>query len=145
MSFDLSYILLVEDDPDDIVLVRRSLTKSGWQQGLKVVNDGELAMEFLSTAKPLPSLVLLDLRLPRKSGIDVLKWLRAQPQLSSLPVVVLTHSEEGMDVERANTIGVTAYLNKPVMLDDLMRILQRPDVIAGSSGTHACPPSPPIH
>ena len=77
---------------------------------------------------PLSSLVLLDLKLPRKSGHEVLEWLRAQPALNRMPVVVLTSSKESRDVNRAYDLGANSYLVKPVAFADLLRMAQTLDL-----------------
>lgn len=99
-------ILLVEDNPKDVLLMRRAVKKAEIANPLQVVNDGDEAVLYLSgqapyndrTRYPLPVLILLDLKLPRPSGAEVLMWLRQQPVLKRLPVVVLTASREYMDV-----------------------------------------------
>ena len=91
-------MLLVEDDPNDILLIQRAFAKACLVNPLKVVRDGEEALNYLSGSGefadrgryPLPSLILLDLKLPRKSGLEILQWLRQQPALKHIPVIVLT-------------------------------------------------------
>jgi CheY-like chemotaxis protein len=138
-----SNILLVEDNPDDILLIRRAFRKAGAFDSLEVVEDGEKAVAYLGgtgdyAARELPAVVLLDLKLPRRSGIEVLEWLRSQPGLRRIPVVVLTGSGERSDVNRAFDAGANSYLVKPVQFDaliDVMKLLnvywlllnQRPD------------------
>jgi CheY-like chemotaxis protein len=138
-----STILLVEDNPDDILLIRRAFRKAGAFDSLEVVEDGEQAVAYLGgtgdyAARELPAVVLLDLKLPRRSGIEVLEWLRSQPGLRRIPVVVLTGSGERSDVNRAFDAGANSYLVKPVQFDaliDVMKLLnvywlllnQRPD------------------
>ena len=103
-----SNVLLVEDDPNDVFLVRRAFEKSKLSSVIHVAKDGEEAIAFLSGAGqyrdrkrfPLPVLVLLDLKLPRKSGFDVLDWLRREPVLKRLPVVILTSSREVKDIDK---------------------------------------------
>ena len=118
MTFTL---LWVEDDPDDVLLGERALVKAGFQHP-RIVRDGEQAISYLRgegefadrTRFPIPSLVLLDLKLPRKSGIEVVRWIRAAEGLSRIPVVILTSSQERSDMERAYDSGANAYLVKPV-------------------------------
>ncbi|HEX7899268.1 MAG TPA: response regulator [Planctomycetota bacterium] len=118
MSFTL---LWVEDDPDDILLGGRALIKGGFEKP-QIVRDGEDAIAYLSGKAPfddraqfpMPSLVLLDLKLPRKSGIEVLKWIRGMEGLKRIPVVILTSSRERHDIDRAYDTGANAYLVKPV-------------------------------
>jgi CheY-like chemotaxis protein len=125
-------VLLVEDDPDDVVLTQRAFKKASVANPLHVVTDGEEAVAYLSgqgrfadrAEHPLPMLLLLDLKLLRRSGLEVLEWLRAQPGLRRLPVVVLTSSKESQDVNRAYDLGVNSYLVKPVAFDSLQEMVQ---------------------
>jgi CheY-like chemotaxis protein len=125
-------ILLVEDSPDDVLLVQRAFRKVGATSPMHVVPDGEQAMAYLAgigvyadrDRHPLPSLVLLDLKLPRRSGFEVLEWVRRQPGLRRLPVVVLTGSDEAADVDRAADLGANSYLVKPVGFDPLLEIVR---------------------
>jgi CheY-like chemotaxis protein len=118
-------VLLVEDDPNDILLTQRAFRKANLVHvSLQVVQDGDAAVFYLSgTGKyadrgrhPLPVLMLLDLKLPRRSGHEVLTWLRQQPNLKRLPVIVLTSSKENTDVNKAYDLGANSYLVKPVGL-----------------------------
>ena len=123
-------ILLVEDNPDDVLLIRRAFAKAGTTAPLNVVSDGEAAVAYLAGEGayadrahfPLPALLLLDLKRPPKSGLEVLEWLRARPGLRRLPVVVLTSSRESVDVQRAYDLGANSYLVKPVAFDDMRRM-----------------------
>lgn len=118
MSFTL---LWVEDDPNDVILGLRALRKAGFPEPA-VVRDGEAAVSYLSgegdyadrARFPLPGLVLLDLKLPRLSGFEVLRWIRRQDGLRRLPTVVMTSSKERRDVDRAYDYGASAYLVKPI-------------------------------
>lgn len=126
-------ILLVEDDDNDVVLLRRAFAKSRLANALKVVADGEAALAYLAGEAPyedrvLPELVLLDLKLPRKSGHEVLEWIRSQPGLRYLPVVVLTSSREKADLERAYALGANSYLVKPPDFEALIEMVQTLDV-----------------
>lgn len=124
--------LLVEDDPDQILLIQRAFSEAKLVNPLRVVRDGAEAVEYLSgaggfadrTRHPLPSLILLDLRLPKKSGLEVLEWLRGDPTLKETPVVVLTSSSERADIDKAYALGVSAYLVKPVRFADLLEIVK---------------------
>ena len=123
-------VLLVEDNADDVVLMRRSARQAELPCPLAVVNDGERAMAYLAgdgefadrSVHPIPSLVVLDLRLPRVSGHDVLAWIRGRPEYTTLPVVVLTNSQHPDDVSRAHALGVTEYLVKPLHFRDLVEL-----------------------
>ena len=125
-------ILLFEDEPGDVLLIRRACRRADLASPLQVVGDGEAAVAYLAGQDayadrqqyPLPALVLLDLKLPRKSGLEVLAWLRAQPALKRLPVVVLTSSRERGDVDHAYELGANSYLVKPVGFDTLLEMIQ---------------------
>lgn len=121
-------ILLVEDDPNDQLLIRRAFGKAKLMNPLSVVGDGDEAVAYLSgmggNAGP-PALIMLDLKLPRRSGLEVLEWLRAQPApLGRTPVVVLTSSRENHDVARAYELGANSYLVKPVDFDGLLEMIK---------------------
>lgn len=115
-------ILLVEDDPDDVFFLRDAFAKNGMPGAPRVVRDGEEALAYLlgqgpyadRSLHPLPALVLLDLKLPRASGHEVLERRRQRPELMRIPVVVLTSSESDDDTERAYAAGANSYLVKPV-------------------------------
>ena len=125
-------MLLVEDDPNDILLIQRAFAKACLVNPLKVVRDGEEALNYLSGSGdfadrgryPLPSLILLDLKLPRKSGLEILQWLRQQPVLKHIPVIVLTSSKESSDVSRAYDLGANSYLVKPVGFEGLLELVK---------------------
>lgn len=126
-------ILLVEDDSNDILLIQRAFHRANLVNPLQIVTDGDLAVEYLSgigkyadrDCYPLPMLMLLDLKLPRRSGLEVLQWLRQQPRLKRLPVVVLTSSKDSSDINNAYDIGVNSYLLKPPSFNDLVEIMRR--------------------
>ena len=132
MTDKLHTILLVEDDPNDVLLIRRAFGKSDVANPIQVVGDGEEAIAYLSgrgpcadrERYPLPVLLLLDLKLPRKSGFEVLEWLRQQRGLKRLPVAVLTSSAETPDINRAYDLGANSYLVKPVRFEGLLRMVQ---------------------
>ena len=126
-------ILLVEDDPNDVLLTQRAFHQAGRGAVLHVVTDGEAALAYLGGRNgyadrgrfPLPTLMLLDLKLPRKSGHEVLAWLRAQPGLRRLPVVMLTSSRESADVNRAYDLGANSYMVKPVAFEALFDLAEK--------------------
>jgi CheY-like chemotaxis protein len=132
MPADSATILVVEDRPPDVLLIRRAFMKAQIVNPLQVVADGEDAVAYLSGSgafvdrqtHPLPALLLLDLKLPRKSGLEVLSWLRAQPDIRRLPVVVLTSSKETSDVNRAYELGANSYLLKPVTFESLLNMIK---------------------
>ena len=114
-------ILLIEDNEDDLFLMKRALKEAGFNNPLYTVQDGEQAVEYLGgtgqfsdrARYPLPALVFLDLKMPMKSGHEVLAWLRTKSDLESTVVVVLTSSDEGPDVKKAYSLGADSYLVKP--------------------------------
>jgi CheY-like chemotaxis protein len=124
-------LLLVEDSEDDVFLMKRSFTRADIHFDLQVVQDGDQAVEYLSgkgifadrATYPLPTLVLLDVKLPRRNGQEVLSWIRSQPQLKGLPVVMLTSSSEPEDVDRAYRNGANSYLVKPINYEQLDKML----------------------
>jgi CheY-like chemotaxis protein len=128
-------ILHVEDDPNDVLLIERALRKAGVTAQVQVVSDGEQAVNYLAAQSnyaererfPVPVLVLLDLKLPRRSGLEVLEWIRTNPGLKRLPVVMLTSSKQPIDINRAYDLGVNAYLAKPVSFDMLVETLKTLD------------------
>jgi two-component system response regulator len=109
-------ILLVEDDVDDAELTRRAFARSRVANEIEVVRDGAAALERLlgPNAGPLPSLVLLDLKLPLVDGLEVLERLRADVRTRLLPIVILTSSREARDLERGYLLGANSYIRKPV-------------------------------
>lgn len=132
MNIEQQTILLAEDDSDQVLLIRRALRKANLMQPLQVVSNGEAAISYLCgegeyadrERYPLPILVLLDLKMPRKSGFEVLEWLKQQTELRRLPVIVLTTSKERTDVHKAYDLGVNSYLVKPVAFSDLTAMIK---------------------
>jgi CheY-like chemotaxis protein len=131
MNASPANILLVEDDPNDVLLLERAFRRAGVAYPLSIVNDGDQALDFLlgrgkyqdRLKFPLPDLVLLDLKLPRRSGHEVLRWLRGQPGLRRLPVIVLTSSKESRDVSEAYDEGANSYLVKPPTVELLIHMV----------------------
>lgn len=125
-------ILLVEDDPGDVFRIQRAFRKLNLESSLQVVTDGEKAIHYLSGQDhyqdrdryPLPVLMLLDLKLPRYSGFEVLSWLRTESNLRQLPVIVLTSSDYQLDIDRAYELGANSYLAKPPGPDALLEMVQ---------------------
>jgi len=136
MDASLDSILLIEDETDDVLLIERAFRKAGIANPLQVVRDGEQAVNYLDghgpfadrAQYPLPVLILLDLKLPRLSGHEVLRWLRRQPGLRRIPAVVLTSSRETPDVDRAYDDGANSYLVKPVSFDALLEMVKHLDM-----------------
>ena len=121
----LPVILLVEDNPDDVLLARRALKKAELPVALQVASDGDEAVGYLGAGgRPAHlSLILLDLKLPKRSGLEVLRWIRAQGDLASTPVVVLTSSGEHEDIHQAYALGANSYLQMPVAFNGLGELL----------------------
>jgi CheY-like chemotaxis protein len=125
-------ILLVEDNATDALMVQRAFKKAHLLNPVQVVDDGDKAVAYLSgqgvyadrEQYPLPVLLLLDLKLPRRSGLEVLEWLRQEEGLKRLPVVVLTSSDDKSDVNRAYDLGANSYLVKPVDFDPLLEMVK---------------------
>ena len=123
-------ILLVEDSEDDVFLMKRTLNAAGVINPVYVVTDGEQAIEYLAgegiyadrASHPLPAVVFLDLKLPLKSGHEVLAWIRAQSAFESLLVIVLTSSDEPSDLRRAYSLGASSYLVKPLTPTQLITL-----------------------
>jgi DNA-binding response OmpR family regulator len=115
-------ILLVEDDPDHEALAIRALRKANVANEIQVAHDGAEAIEYLnataSGVKPLPQLVLLDLKLPKVDGLEVLRNIRSADKTALLPVVVLTSSDEERDIVASYRLGVNSYIRKPVNFTD---------------------------
>ena len=108
-------IVLVEDNPDDQTLTLRALKKQNLANEIIVLNDGVEALAFLlDPEKPLPHLLLLDLKLPKLDGLQLLRRLRSEPRTQLLPVVVLTSSDEDRDVIEGYRLGANSYIHKPV-------------------------------
>jgi CheY-like chemotaxis protein len=117
-------ILLIEDDPNQVLFLRRSFAKLRINNPLQVVTNGQDAIVHMANpANPPPSLVLLDLLVPRIRGFKVLEWMRSRPELKDTPVAVVTSSIEPMDRRRADQLGVIAYLCKPVFPEGLQELL----------------------
>jgi CheY-like chemotaxis protein len=145
MNTERSPVLMVEDDPNDVVLVRRAFRKANLPHPLHAVEDGDAAIAYLGgegvhanrETSPVPRLILLDLKLPRKSGLEVLEWIKSQARLRRIPVVVLTSSRQPSDVNRAYDLGVNSYLVKPVSFDRLLAMVTTIDAYWLGLNEHA--------
>jgi two-component system, response regulator len=113
----LPNIILVEDNPDDERLAIRALRKGNVANEIFVSRNGEEAINMILTADPLPCVVLLDLKLPKIDGLEVLRRIRAEPRTRLLPVVVLTSSSEDRDIVESYSLGANSYVRKPVEFD----------------------------
>jgi two-component system response regulator len=110
-------ILLVEDNPDDERLTIRALRRGNIANEILVARNGEEALTMILNANPLPSVVLLDLKLPKVDGLEVLRQIRANERTKLLPVVVLTSSSEEGDIIESYKLGANSYVRKPVEID----------------------------
>lgn len=134
MKADL--ILIAEDNEDHVLLLRRALQKGAVLNPVFVVNDGDETIAYLSGEGkyadryeyPLPALLLLDLKMPKKNGFEVLEWIRGQPGLKRLRVVVLTTSDSPDDIDRAYEMGANAFMVKPL---EKRQFLDLTDAIKG--------------
>ena len=132
MSQPTPCLLLVEDNEDDVFIFSRVFARAGLTDAVQVARDGEEAVAYLAgegrfadrTTYPLPFLVFLDLKLPRRSGLDVLQWINEQDHLRGLPVIVLTSSAEHRDVERTREHGAMHYLVKPPPPQALVELVE---------------------
>jgi CheY-like chemotaxis protein len=125
-------ILLVEDDPGDVLMTREALADAKMANELHVVNNGEEALAFLFREgeyadAPRPGLILLDLNLPRVDGREVLARIKAEEELRRIPVVVLTTSEAEEDVLRSYDLHANAYVTKPVDFEAFVKVVRRVD------------------
>jgi len=120
-------ILYVEDEETDVLLLQHALAKAGIRNPLQTVKDGKLAKDYLAgdgpfadrKLHPLPGLVLLDLNLPYWSGLEVLEWIRQQPHLRRVPVIIFSSSSRPDDIAQAYDAGANAYVVKPNALSEL--------------------------
>ena len=126
-------ILLVEDNPKDVELTKRALQKSNVTNGLKVVEDGVAALEYFfgkdgksgCSIEELPVVVLLDLKLPRVDGLEVLRRMRASEKTKLVPVVVLTSSSEEKDIIASYDLGANSFVRKPVKFTEFAEAIRQ--------------------
>jgi CheY-like chemotaxis protein len=129
---DNSTILLAEDNENDVLMLRRAARHAKFTNPLSVVQDGEEAVAYLSgegkyadrRRHPLPGLLLLDLKMPRRNGFEVLQWLRDRPEFAELQVVVLSSSDEIKDINRAYELGANSFLVKPMFFSEFVGMLE---------------------
>ena len=125
-------ILLVDDNPHDVVLIRLAFRKVGIIDTIHLVKDGTEAVRYIKghgqyadrTQFPPPTLILLDLKMPQTNGFEVLRWIREQRMLDNLVVVVMSGSKEDTDIKRAYALGANSYLVKPSRFEDLVRLME---------------------
>lgn len=131
MDVDTVDILLVEDNPHDAELTMRALSKNGWGDKLLQLENGADALDFIfcrgafinRKGMPLPKVILLDLKLPKISGFEVLKSLRENKKTRLIPVVIVTSSQEKSDIDEAYKLGVNSYVVKPLDFCDFMNTI----------------------
>ena len=131
-GWEIVDVLLVEDDPGDILMTREAFEHHKIQNKLHVVTDGEQALQFLNQTgeyadAPRPGLILLDLNLPRLDGLEVLAELKADPVLKVIPVVILTTSQAQRDVLRSYALHANAYVSKPVDFERFVDVIRQID------------------
>ena len=131
-GLELVDVLLVEDDPGDVLMTREAFEHFQIANTLHVVGDGEQAMHFLRktgdySGMPTPGLILLDLNLPRRNGLEVLAEMKADDDLLSIPVVVLTTSQAQEDILRSYALHANAYVSKPVDFDKFVGVIGQID------------------
>lgn len=127
---DSKYILLVEDNPDDVELTTLAFQKNNFANDIKVVEDGQEAIDFLLGDHPegvsvngLPELILLDLKLPKLNGHEVLKRIKDDKKTKRVPVVILTSSQEEEDIIKGYDLGANSYVRKPVDYQDFVKVV----------------------
>jgi CheY-like chemotaxis protein len=124
-------VLYAEDSPDDVIIFELALKRASLPLHLHQVHDGEEAIAWLCgdghfadrTKYPLPDILILDLKMPRKSGFDVLEWLRESKRFERMPVVILSSSDDPRDLKRAEELGVTKYFRKSADSEDVIAFL----------------------
>jgi len=125
-------VLHIDDDPNDTALLQAAIRHAALSFSIQNVQDGDEAIAYLSGAEPyndrcrypLPSLILLDLKLPRQTGHEILKWIRNHPGLAQMPVVVLSGSELKEDIKQAYVCGANSYVVKPIGFEALVGLVK---------------------
>jgi CheY-like chemotaxis protein len=125
-------IIMAEDDADDRLLVKDALAECQWNADLRFVENGEELLDYLlrrgkyrqAELSPRPGLILLDLNMPKKDGREVLRDIRARPELRRIPVVVLTTSRADTDIEKIYELGANSFISKPVQFDELVNVMR---------------------
>jgi CheY-like chemotaxis protein len=125
-------VLIVEDNEDDIFMLRHAFKKAGITDPVQVTSTGREAIDYLGgTGRysdwrqfPLPSIVLLDIKMPGMNGFEVLKWIRQQPGLKALRVAMLSTSDRPSEIKMAHDLGANIFLTKPVQLERLVQIMK---------------------
>lgn len=140
-----NYILLVEDNPDDVELTTLAFRKNNFANEIKVVEDGQEALDFLFGNHPdgikkngFPELILLDLKLPKINGHEVLKEIKSSEKTKRIPVVILTSSQEQEDIMKGYDLGANSYVRKPVDYKDFVNVVNNMGIywLAINKNTH---------
>jgi CheY-like chemotaxis protein len=124
-------ILLVEDNPMDVDLTLRAFARRKLSNPIKVARDGQEALDYMATwdtGEPVPAVILLDLKLPKVSGLEVLEKIRQHPHFGLIPIVMLTTSSEDTDIARAYQLGVNSYIIKPVSFEKFLEVTEHIDL-----------------
>jgi len=126
---DKPFILVIEDNPGDVRLIKEALKESSIKATLYILGDGSTAIRFLDESKQepfltLPSLILLDLNFPRRSGLDILRHIKADDALKRIPVIVLSSSQNPDDIAKAYDLHANCYLTKPVDFEPFINIVK---------------------
>ncbi len=132
LSPEKAVILIAEDRPDDVLLIKRAFAEAKVHNPIFVVPDGEKALAYLDgigaysdrTAYPLPDLILLDLKMPKMDGFEVLRAMRNRPDLRRIRVIVLTSSEDIFDINKAYELGASSFLVKPVEFQNFAALMR---------------------
>src|SRR3954469_6011780 len=132
MQSELFTILVVEDNAEEVILLQRAFKKTGMEISVQFVVNGEEAIDYLSGtdrygdrhAYPEPDLVMMDLKMPRKGGFEVLEWFRNLQEGALIPVIVLTSSEREADVQRAYSLGANSYFTKPTSFEEFRDMIK---------------------
>jgi CheY-like chemotaxis protein len=135
-------ILLVEDNPMDVDLTRRAFSQHKLINPLEVARDGQEALELIAgwrEGELVPSVVLLDLKLPKVSGLEVLRAIRSHPAFGTVPVVVLTSSAEDNDIQEAYSLGANSYIVKPVEFEKFIEVARQIELYWTVFNTHRFP------
>ncbi|HTQ53937.1 MAG TPA: response regulator [Bryobacteraceae bacterium] len=141
-------ILLAEDNPADVYLIREALREHHVDCAVRIASDGQQVLRILAEADraagtPYPSLIILDLNLPRHDGIEILQRLRQTPDMRPVPVVVLTSSDSPRDREAASQLGVSQFLRKPSSLDEFLGLGRIFKTLLAQAATPGHPASEP--
>ncbi|MBU6301408.1 MAG: response regulator [Verrucomicrobia bacterium] len=126
MTSSGTILILADDDPDDRLLTREAFEEAGYQGDFRFVEDGRQLLEYLDLSrKSLPGVILLDLNMPRMSGFEALRELKADPALRSIPIIVLTTSNADEDVLRSYDLGGNSFITKPASFAELTGVAKR--------------------